>query len=68
MGKVARDLLLGRATPLTELPLVTRSLTPLPPWPLQARVLELSQRVLQKSDDRGGASGPLARLALRLLQ
>ncbi len=68
MAKVARDLLLGRATPLTELPLVTRRLTPLPPPPLQARMLELSQRVLQRSDDEGGASGPLARLALRLLR
>ncbi len=68
MAKVARDLLLGRATPLTELPLVTRRLTPLPPPPLQSKVLEISQRVLQRSDDEVGASGPLARLALRLLQ
>lgn len=68
MAKVARDLLLGRETPLTKLPLVTRRLTPLPPPPLQAKVLELSQRVLQRSDDRGGPRGPLAGLALRLLQ
>ena len=68
MGKVVRDLLLGRHTALTGLPLVTRRLTPLPPPPLQAKVLELSQRVLQRWDDQGGDPGPLARLALRLLQ
>jgi glycine/D-amino acid oxidase-like deaminating enzyme len=68
MGKVVRDLLLGRETALTNLPLVTRRLTPLPPPPLQAKVLQLSQRVLQRSDDLGGNAGPLAHLALRLLQ
>ena len=68
MAKVVRDLLLGRRSPLTDLPLVTRRLTPLPPPPLQAPLLALSQRVLQRADDRPESSGPLAHLALRLLQ
>lgn len=68
MGKVARDLLLGRATHLTDLPLVTRELTPLPPPPLRQAGLAISQRVLQAMDDRGYGVGPIGRLALRMLQ
>ncbi len=68
MGKVVRDLLLGRDTPLTRLPLVTRPLTPLPPGPLQGPMLSAAQGVLQALDDRSGSPNPLAHLALRLLQ
>lgn len=68
MAKVARDLLLRRDSSLTRLPLVTRRLTPLPPPPLQERVLQLSQRTLQAADDEGTAHGPLARMALKFLQ
>lgn len=68
MAKVVRDLLLDRESLLTRLPLVTRRLTPLPPPPLQERVLQLSQRTLQAADDRGAARGPLARIALKFLQ
>lgn len=68
MGKVARDLLLGRETHLTALPLVTRGLTPLPPPPLRQAGLSFAQRALQSMDDRGYGGGRLGRLGLRLLQ
>jgi len=68
MGRVGADLLLDRDTERVRLPLVTRRPTPLPPEPLRAMVLGATQRALQAADDRGGARGPLGRLALRLLE
>ncbi len=68
VGKIVRDLLLGRTSELTQLPIVTRPLTPLPPGPLRGPLLSASQLVLQRADDRSGGVDALSRLALRLLQ
>ena len=68
VGKIVRDLLLGRTSELTQLPIVTRPLTPLPPGPLRGPLLSASQLVLQRADDRSGGGDALSRLALRLLQ
>ena len=67
VGGAVRDLMLGRSTALTELPLVTTRPGRLPPEPLRRLVLDGAQRMLQRIDD-GAAQGPLARLALRVLQ
>jgi glycine/D-amino acid oxidase-like deaminating enzyme len=68
-GEIVCDLMLGRGSDITRLPMVTRRPTPLPPEPLRSLALRAGQRILQKVDDRGGAGGdPLARIALKLLQ
>lgn len=67
-AKIVRDLMLNRQTDLLDLPLVTKRPLPLPPGPLRWPVMELGQRILQRSDDVGTAEGFLTRLALRGLQ
>ncbi|MHB8394595.1 MAG: NAD(P)/FAD-dependent oxidoreductase [Candidatus Dormibacteria bacterium] len=68
VGKTVRDLLLERRSELTELPLVTRPMRPLPPGPFRGPLLSASQQLLQRADDRSGGLDPLSQLALRVLQ
>jgi glycine/D-amino acid oxidase-like deaminating enzyme len=68
-GQMVRDLLLDRKTALLELPMVSLKPRALPPGPLKGLVIDLGQRLLMKVDDSGGkAGGPLAKLALKILQ
>ena len=68
-GKMVRDLMLDRKTELLELPMVSLKPTPLPPEPLKGMMIGLGQKILMKVDDSGGrAGGPLAKIALRILQ
>ena len=68
-GKMVRDLMLDQKTELTELPMVTLKPRALPPWPLKAAIINTGQRLLMKVDDTGGkGGGPLAKLALKLLE
>jgi glycine/D-amino acid oxidase-like deaminating enzyme len=68
-GKMVRDLMLGRQTELLELPMVSLKPVPLPPEPLKGMMIGLGQRFLMKVDDTGGkGGGPIAKIALRILQ
>jgi glycine/D-amino acid oxidase-like deaminating enzyme len=68
-GKMVRDLMLDRKTALLELPMVSLKPKALPPEPLKGMVINLGQKVLMKVDDSGGkAGGPIAKIALRILQ
>ena len=62
------DLLLSRRGDLMDLPMVSKRPVPLPPGPLRAGMLNLSERVLMRADDQGSDATPLVRLALRILQ
>jgi glycine/D-amino acid oxidase-like deaminating enzyme len=66
-GRIAGQLLLGSPGELMDLPMVTKRPVPLPPGPLRAGMLRLSERALLHADD-AGAGSPLASLALRMLQ
>ena len=66
---MVRDLMLDQQTRLTELPMVTLKPRALPPGPIKAAIINTGQRLLMKVDDTGGkGGGPLAKLALKLLQ
>ena len=67
VGRIVRDIVLGRETALVHLPQVEHRMFPLPPEPLRAAVLDTTQRALQHADDTGG-QGLLSQLALRFLQ
>ena len=68
-GKMVRDLMLDRKTALLELPMVSLKPVALPPEPLKSMMIGLGQRVLMKVDDSGGkAGGPVAKIALKILQ
>jgi len=68
-GLIARDLILGRQSELTELPMATLKPTPLPPPILRPLLLDRTQRLLMTVDDTGGATrNPLAKIALKVLQ
>jgi glycine/D-amino acid oxidase-like deaminating enzyme len=68
-GQMVRDLLLGRTTALLELPMVALKPRALPPGPLKGLVINTGQRLLMRVDDSGGrAGGPLARLALKIIE
>jgi glycine/D-amino acid oxidase-like deaminating enzyme len=68
MGRIVSDMLLGSRSELMDLPMVTKRPVPLPPGPLRAGLLNLSERVLLRADDKGSDARPLVRLALRILQ
>ncbi len=67
-GKIVRDLMVGRNTAITQLPMATLKPTPLPLGPLKSAFLNTAQRVLMRGDDTGGRRGPLAKVALKILQ
>jgi len=68
-GKMVRDLMLDRKTALLELPMVSLKPRALPPEPLKGMMINLGQKVLMNVDDTGGkAGGPIAKIALRILQ
>jgi glycine/D-amino acid oxidase-like deaminating enzyme len=68
VARIVRDLLLGARSDLLELPMLTKRPLDLPPGPLRSVMLNGSQRILQRADDKGSDSGVLLRLALRALQ
>ncbi|HUC37014.1 MAG TPA: hypothetical protein VMR97_07820, partial [Acidimicrobiales bacterium] len=68
-AKVLRDMLLGRRTDLLELPMRSKRPVPMPPHPIRTAILNSTQRMLQRYDDRGDEPATaLGRLALRALQ
>jgi glycine/D-amino acid oxidase-like deaminating enzyme len=68
-GKMVRDLMLGRKTELLELPMVSLKPVALPPEPLKSMMIGLGSRFLLQVDDTGGKKGgPIAKMALRILQ
>jgi glycine/D-amino acid oxidase-like deaminating enzyme len=68
-GQMVRDLMLDRKTALLELPMVALKPRALPPGPIKSLMINIGQRVLMKVDDTGGkGGGPVARIALKVLQ
>jgi glycine/D-amino acid oxidase-like deaminating enzyme len=68
-GKMVRDLMLDRKTELLELPMVSLKPVALPPEPLKSMMIGIGSRFLLQVDDTGGKKGgPIAKMALRILQ
>ena len=59
-ANVCLDLLAGEKTERTALPIVGSKPVPWPPEPLRAGAIALTQRSMQRAQDNGGESRPLA--------